>query len=58
MISSVEIPNVGYIDSIGITEIFQRQKGAYYKYHFYIYILTDTKLYYFSSIDLKGLDLS
>jgi len=54
----VEIHNVGCRDSIRIVEIFLRQKEGYYKYYFYIYILIDTKLYYLSSMDLKGLYLS
>jgi hypothetical protein len=54
----VEILDFGYINSIGIVEIFLRQKEGYDKYYFYIYIPTDTKLYYLSSMDLKGSDLS
>jgi hypothetical protein len=52
-----EILHVGYTDSIGIAEIFMRQKKGYYKYYFYIYILIDTKVYYLSFMDLKGLNL-
>ncbi len=48
----VEIPDVG------IAEIFLRKKEGYYKYYFYIYILSDTKLYYLSSMDLKRSNLS
>jgi hypothetical protein len=39
------IPDVEYRDSIRIIEIFLRQKETYYKYYFYIHILTNTKLY-------------
>ncbi len=53
----VETPDVGCTDSIRIAEIFLRQKEGYYKYYFYIYILTDTKLYYLSSMEFKGSDL-
>jgi hypothetical protein len=41
-----------------IVEIFLKQKEGYYKYYLYIYILTDTKLYYLSSMDFKGSYLS
>jgi hypothetical protein len=41
-----------------IAEIFLRQKEGYYKYYLYIYVLTNTKLYYLSSMDLKGSYLS
>jgi hypothetical protein len=54
----VEILNVGYTYSIRIAKIFLSYKEGYYKYYFYIYIFIDTKLYYFSSMDLKGLNLS
>jgi hypothetical protein len=54
----VKILNIGYTISIGIGEIFLRQKEGYDKYYFYIYILTYTKIYYLSSMDLKGSDLS
>ncbi len=53
----VETPDVGCTDSIRIAEIFLRQKEGYYKYYFYIYILTDTKLYYLSFMEFKGSDL-
>jgi hypothetical protein len=43
---------------MGIVEIFLRQKEGYYEYYLYIYILTDTKLYYLNSRDLKGSYLS
>jgi len=36
MISSVEIPDIGYRDSIGIVEMFLKQKKGYYKSYFYI----------------------
>ncbi len=54
MISCVKIPDVGYTNSIGIAEIFLR---GYYEYYFYIHILTNTKFYYLSSVDLKGSNL-
>ncbi len=54
----VEILDIGYTNSIGIVEIFLRQIESYDKYYFYIYILTNTKFYYFSSMDLKGSYLS
>jgi len=57
MISGVEIFDVGYTYSMGIAEIFLRQKEGYYKYYFYIHILIDTKLYYLNSMDLKGANL-
>jgi len=57
MISGVEIFDVGYTDSMGIAEIFLRQKEGNYKYYFYIHILTNIKLYYLNSMDLKGPDL-
>jgi hypothetical protein len=50
----VEILDIGYTNSIRIDKIFLRQKEGYDKYYFYIYILTYTKLYYLSSMDLKG----
>jgi hypothetical protein len=54
----VEIPDVRVIDSIGIIKIFLRQKEGHYNYYLYIYILTDTKFYYLSYMDLKGSNLS
>jgi hypothetical protein len=36
MIFIGEIPNIGYIDSIGIAETFLKQKEGYYKSYFYI----------------------
>jgi hypothetical protein len=40
----MEIPAVGYTYSIGIVEIFLRQKEGYYKYYLYIYIVINIKL--------------
>ncbi len=58
VICSVEIPDVGYTNSIRIAEVFLRQKEGYYKYCFYIHIFIDTKIYNLHSIDLKGTYLS
>jgi hypothetical protein len=58
MISGLEILDVGYTYSIGIVEIFLKQKEDYYKYCFYIHILTNTKFYYLSFMDLKGSNFS
>jgi hypothetical protein len=36
MISIVEIPDIGSINSIGIVEAFLKHKEGYYKSYFYI----------------------